>query len=108
MLSFADEIEHEMEKLEQLKIIKRAEYIQDTVWRESASLSADTRRMIIVGGLFEQYFPEYKHYKPQESEIENQVEFAPVACFLAVLVQDKEYIQQLKAKVDKALRVIDI
>jgi len=65
------------------------------------SPSVDTRRLIILGGLLGDYFPEFLRFQPQATEAENQVEFAPVAGFLASLAGDKEYVNRLMEQVMK-------
>jgi len=50
----------------------------------------ETRRKIIVGGMFLKYFPEFETLTPQKNNTDNDVAFAPLAKFLTWLVRDKK------------------
>jgi hypothetical protein len=66
------------------------------------SLSADTRRLIILGGYVADTFDAVLRFQPQGTEAENQVEFAPFIAFLALLAADREYVNRLMEQVDEA------
>jgi len=56
----------------------------------------DTRRKIIVGGIFLKYFPEFQTLEPLKTEKENEAIFAPLANFLSALARDKKMVEWLK------------
>jgi len=88
-----ERIAHEMEKLEQLKRIKRAHDIRMKKQQDALN----TRRKMIVGTLVEKYFPEVLQYQPRKSNAATDEEFTPVENFLMLLADDKQYISHIKA-----------
>lgn len=54
----------------------------------------DTRRKIIVGGIFLKYFPEFQTLEPLRTERENDVVFAPLARFLSSVTREKLLVEQ--------------
>jgi len=50
----------------------------------------ETRRKIIVGGMFLKYFPDFATLTPQKNNSENDVAFASLAKFLTWLARDKK------------------
>jgi hypothetical protein len=57
-------------------------------------LHIDTRRSAIIGSIFTNYFEDFLQCTPQETEEENDSEFAPVEYFLTILTEDEEYMNR--------------
>jgi len=74
---------------------------RSTILAKDASHDVNIRRQIIVGGLFCELFPQVLQLQPQDSEPENQVEFAPIEYFLRLLVSDKNYLAQISDNVQE-------
>jgi hypothetical protein len=70
-------------KMAQLKAQKQAIMNRE----KEAERKADTRRKIIIGGIFLKYFPECKELDPS-----NERNFAGVARAVASLAEDKEFL----------------
>jgi hypothetical protein len=56
----------------------------------------DTRRKIVVGGIFLKYFPEFQSLEPKRTNEENEAEYAPLANFLSRLAKDKNLVDYFK------------
>lgn len=82
------------EKLEQLKRRKKAQEQRE----QKKARAEDTRRKIIIGGIVLKYFPELAEFHPQRNNADNNLEFAPLANFLAVLAGDKDLISRIKTQ----------
>jgi hypothetical protein len=77
-----ERVENIDKKISQLKARKQA-----IVNRErQAERKADTRRKIIIGGIFLKYFPDCKTIDPKDNK-----NFARVANAIAALANDKEF-----------------
>jgi len=55
----------------------------------------DIRRLIIIGGFGTEYFPELLSFTPQETEAQNEIEFAPLINFLISLGQRRTVLDRL-------------
>lgn len=60
---------------------KRAQVLIEKSYLSDPSIS----RLIIIGGIVIDYFPELLSLTPQKSEFENKIEFAPLLKFLKFL-----------------------
>jgi hypothetical protein len=56
------------------------------------------RRLLIIGGLATDYFPELLSFTPQETETENEIEFAPLINFLISLSQKRTVLDRFIKK----------
>ena len=57
-----------------------------------------TRRLIIIGGFAMDYFPELLSFTPQETEAENEIEFAQLIKFLILLGNRRNLLDRLIKK----------
>jgi hypothetical protein len=75
---------------------KRQQIIRQNKAREARQKKAEeaksNNRNRIIGEIIAQYFPEVMRFQPRRSYKDNQVEFAPLICFVSTLAADKEYI----------------
>lgn len=56
------------------------------------------RRLIIIGGFATDYFPELLRFTPQETEAENEIEFAPLTNFFLFLSMRRNLLDRLMKK----------
>lgn len=81
MSRLKDRIAQEIAEWERLSGKKKIQVLLET-----ADLSdVYTRRLIIIGGFVTDYFPELLSLTPQETEAENNIEFAPLIKFFNLL-----------------------
>lgn len=99
MLTLEERIARTKEKVRQLENQRTVENKSE---KNAVTFDADTRRQNILGWIDTEYFPWLLKLQPQATESENQVEFAPWACFLALLASDENYVNQLMEKVAEA------
>ena len=97
MTNLDKQIAQEKEKLKQLRRQKRAQDARD----QEKKNALDTRRNIIIGAMVSEYFPEVLRFQPCRTDAENNVEFAPLTRFLAMLAADKQYVDGLKKRVNQ-------
>lgn len=64
------------------------------VFEKTASHNPDTARLIILGGIVEEYIVQTKKLQPKSAESENDIEFAPVFQFFFQLFQ-QDFVRQL-------------
>lgn len=64
------------------------------VFEETASHTPDAARLIILGGILEEYIAQTKRLHPKPTEAENDMEFAPVSQFFFQLFE-QEFVRQL-------------
>jgi hypothetical protein len=99
MDKLAADIEKTTEKLEQLKRQKR-----DKEQREKLKQrKEETREKIIIGGIVKKYFSQLQKFKPQKTNAENDVEYAPLAAFCSALAADKETMARLEEQARQIL-----
>lgn len=86
-----DRITQEIAEWERLSGKKKVQ-----VLLEKSDLSdPDTRRLLIIGGIVEDYFPELHCLTVQESEHENEIEFAPLSDFFKLLGSRRNLLNRL-------------
>ena len=100
MLNINEEIAKDLERLEELKRQRR----KVIPLEKTVTLDVEAQRRIIVGRLVIEVFPELLRIEPTNNEAENDVAFAWLGAFLTLLVDDREYINRLKATVDEAFK----
>jgi len=82
------------EKLEKLKRQKRAQAVREK--KRQAAIDKD--RLLIIGKIVSEHFPEVLRFQPHRTEAENKTEFAPLTHFISVLAADINAVSQLKEK----------
>ena len=89
-----ERIEQEINDWERLSGKKKAQ-----VLLEKADLSdIYIRRLILIGGIVMDYFPELLRLTPQETEVKNEIEFAPFISFLILLGNRRNLLERLMKK----------
>ena len=78
MLTLAEQIKRDEEKLEQKKRRRRAQIQKE----KEKSEAVNTRRKIIAGAILLDIFPQFQTLTPQRTNAETYKEFAPLAEFL--------------------------
>ena len=81
-----ERVENIDKKISQLKAQKQAIINRE----KQAERKADTRRKIIIGGIFLKYFPDCKTIDPKDEK-----NFAGVVSAVAALANDKEFLNLL-------------
>lgn len=66
------------------------------VFEKIAHHNPDTARLIILGGILEEYIAQTKRLQPKHTEAENDMEFAPVSQFFFQLFEQESVKQLVK------------
>lgn len=91
MLTLKERIEQEIAEWERLSSKKKVQGVL-----EKSDLSDPAiRRLIIIGGIVEDFFPELIYLTPQKSEPENATEFAPLIDFFKLLGSRRNLLNRL-------------
>lgn len=87
-------IEQEIADWERLSGKKKAQIFL----KKTDSSDIYIRRLIIIGGFATDYFPELLRFTPQETEAENEIEFAPLTNFFLFLSMRRNLLDRLMKK----------
>lgn len=104
MLTLSERIEKDLQKLSELLQHQQSEIPQDQMGKEPISSDIVTRRQFIFGEYFMKFadkYPCFQRLQPQETEAQNDIEFAPIEHFLLLLESDADYVNNLIAKMEQ-------
>lgn len=107
MLTLSERIEQDLQRLKELSQHQQPENSQEQMNKEPVSSDIVTRRQFILGEYFMKFvdrYPCFQGLQPQETEVQNNIQFAPVERFLSLLESDSEYVNRLIVKIEQDLR----
>jgi len=85
-------LEERQKETQQLENRKRVLESQ----QKAAQRKVENARKYRVGGIFLEYFPEFKQLEPKRTNALDYIEFAPLANFLSCLAAKADWVAQLK------------
>lgn len=94
MSTLKERIEEEIVDWERLSGKKKAQMFLG----QPDLLDVDIRRLILIGGFAMDYFPELLYFTPQETEVKNEIEFAPLIHFFYLLSTRRNVLHRLMKK----------